>query len=325
MRRLKILTWHIHGSYLLYLTQVPHEFYLPVKSTNEPGYGGRCGTNPWGPNVHEVPAESVRDLELDCIIYQWRDHYFRDQYDLLSDTQRRLPRMYIEHDPPQQHPTFTRHPVQDPNTLLIHVTPYNALMWDNGVTPSTIIEHGVRVPESVQYIGNLPVGIVVVNHLMSRGRRLGSDIFTYVHERIPLDLVGMGAEEISGIGEVLLKDLPAFESHYRFFFHPARYTSLGLAVCEAMMIGMPIVGLATTELSTVIQNGVSGFIDTRIDRLIDGMKRLLSDPMEARDLGRGAQRRAKERFDIGRFVRDWSRVLQETTGHGEGISMGASS
>ena len=28
MRRLKILTWHTHGSYLYYLTQVPHDFFL---------------------------------------------------------------------------------------------------------------------------------------------------------------------------------------------------------------------------------------------------------------------------------------------------------
>ena len=27
-RRLRILTWHVHGNYLYYLTQVPHDFYL---------------------------------------------------------------------------------------------------------------------------------------------------------------------------------------------------------------------------------------------------------------------------------------------------------
>jgi len=40
----------------------------------------------------------------------------------------------------------------------------------------------------------------------------------------------------------------------RFFFNPIRYTSLGLAVCEAMMVGMPIIGLATTEMATTVQN-----------------------------------------------------------------------
>ena len=43
MRPLKILTWHTHGSYLLYLTQVPHEFYVLSKPDRPPGYAGRSG------------------------------------------------------------------------------------------------------------------------------------------------------------------------------------------------------------------------------------------------------------------------------------------
>src|SRR5207237_1173823 len=193
-------------------------------------------------------------------------------------------------DPPQAHPTFTRHPIQDENTLLVHVTPFNALMWDSGKTPTRTIEHGVIVPEDISYRGDLARGIVVVNHLQQRGRRLGHDIFESARQEVPLDLVGMAAEEAGGIGEILLKDLPAFEAAYRFFFHPIRYTSLGLAVCEAMMLGLPIVGLATTEMSTTIENGVSGYVDTNVGALVDRMRELLRDPAEARRLGEGARR-----------------------------------
>ena len=49
---------------------------------------------------------------------------------------------------------------------------------------------------------------------------------------------------------------------YRFYFHPVRYTSLGLSLCEAMTVGLPVVGLATTELPTIIDHGVNGFVDT---------------------------------------------------------------
>ncbi len=59
----------------------------------------------------------------------------------------------------------------------------------------------------------------------------------------------MGAEEAGGLGEVRHVELAAFAARYRFFFNPIRYTSLGLAVIEAMMVGMPIVALATTEMS----------------------------------------------------------------------------
>ena len=32
------------------------------------------------------------------------------------------------------------------------------------------------------------------------------------------------------------RDLPRFLAPYRFYFHPVRYTSLGLSLCEAMAI-----------------------------------------------------------------------------------------
>lgn len=315
MRPLRILTWHVHGSYLYYLTQSHHEFYLPVKTGYPEGYGGRLKGIPWSDNVQDVPAEAVREREFDCVLFQSRKNYQVDQYEILSASQQQLPRLYLEHDPPQEHPTNTRHPVDDPNVLLVHVTPFNALMWDSGCTPTCVIEHGVTTP-AVRYTGELKRGLVVVNGLRSRGRRLGADIFERVQQQVPLDLVGMGTADY-GLGEIPHAQLPAFQAQYRFFFNPIRYTSLGLAVCEAMMLGMPIVGLATTELTTVVENGVSGYVDTDVDRLIAVMQRLLRDPAEASRLGEGARRVARARFHIQRFIRDWNAALALVTGKEE--------
>ena len=201
MRPLRVLTWHVHGNYLLYLSRADVEFYLPV-APGRPGYGGRGDTFPFPDRVRDVPAEAVRDLELDCVLFQSRQNYLEDQYEILSDEQRPLPRIYLEHDPPQEHPTDTRHPVDDPDTLLVHVTPFNDLMWDSGRTPTRVIEHGVFVPEDARYTGEFERGIVVVNHLRRRGRRLGADVFERVREEVPLDLVGMDAESLGGLGEV---------------------------------------------------------------------------------------------------------------------------
>ncbi|MGL6158508.1 MAG: glycosyltransferase family 1 protein, partial [Ralstonia mannitolilytica] len=259
-RRLRILTWHVHGNYLYYLSQVPHDFYLVTRPPDAsgcvpPGYAGKVGALPWGDNVHEVPFDAVAGERFDAVLFQSRVHWEQDRLTVLSPAQRALPTIYLEHDPPQEHPTNTRHWVQDPNVLLVHVTPFNALMWDSGITPTRVIEHGVHLPVPARYSGDLARGIVVVNHLARRGRRLGADVFDTLRRQVPLDLVGMGAEDAGGIGEVGNLHLPAFCARYRFFFNPIRYTSLGLAVVEAMTIGMPIVGLATTEMSTVIDSG----------------------------------------------------------------------
>jgi hypothetical protein len=310
-RRLRVLTWHVHGNYLYYLTQAQHEFWLVTRPGQPPGYAGRSGVLPWGGNVHEVDAAVVAQREFDVVLYQHREQWEHDRLMVLSEAQRKLPSIYLEHDPPQNNPFAERHWVQDPATLLVHVTHFNRLMWDCGDVPTRVIEHGVLVPEGVRYTGELERGIVVINNLATRGRRLGLDIHASVSGRIPLELVGMNAQQAGGLGEIGNLDLAAFTARYRFFFNPIRWTSLGLAIVEAMTIGMPIVGLATTELPTVIVNGENGYVATDVDMLIEQMRLLLADPAHARRLGEGARRTALERFGIERFKRDWDNVLRE--------------
>jgi glycosyltransferase involved in cell wall biosynthesis len=312
---LRVLTWHVHGNYLYYLSQVPVEFYLPVKEGRPEGFGGRAGGFPWPDNVHEVSAEDVRDLEFDVVLFQSRRNWETDLGEILSpEQQEKLPRVYLEHDPPREHPTDTKHVVDDPNVLLVHVTHFNQLMWDSGRTPTTVIEHGVMVPDDVRYTGDFDRGIAVVNGMDWRGRRLGRDVFDTAKQSVDIELVGMGSEELGGLGEVPHQLLPSFVSQYRFFFNPIRYTSLALSLCEAMMLGMPAVVLATCEYATVVHDGVSGYADTDLGRLIDRMSFLIDDRAEALRLGRAARDAALERFRIDRFVRDWEAVLTGVAG-----------
>ena len=314
-RRLRILTWHVHGNYLYYLTQVPHDFYLVVDAARSTHHTGRSGSLPWGANVHEAPASALRDMQFDLVLHQSRDTWEVDRLTLLSEAQRRLPCVYLEHDPPQEHPTDTRHWAANAGTALVHVTDFNALMWDSTSAAITrVIDHGVLPLTDARYSGERESGIVVVNNLDLRGRRLGNDVYADMARRIPLVLVGMGSERCGGEGEVPNRALPARVAQHRFFFNPIRYTSLGLAVIEAMMVGTPVVGLATTELVTVIRNGENGFVDTRLDRLEDAARCLLRDPGLAREMGAAGRRSAVGRFAIGRFVDDWLVLLRELAG-----------
>jgi hypothetical protein len=255
----------------------------------------------------------VRNLEFDCILFQSKKNYLEDQYELLSEAQLALPKLYLEHDPPREVPTDTRHLVDDPNVLLVHVTHFNRLMWDNNRTPTAVIEHGVLIPPGVAYSGELEKGIVVINGLGKRGRRLGLDVFERVRQEIPLDLVGMGSKELGGLGEIPNPDLPAFTARYRFFFNPIRYTSMGLSVCEALLAGLPVVGLATTEMAVNIQNDVSGYVHTDVDFLIRKMRLLLEDRQLANRLSVGAREAALRQFNIERFKQDWLDTLHRMT------------
>jgi hypothetical protein len=312
--RLNILTWHIHGTYLNNLCQTPHNWYLPVKEGRPVGYGGRGATFEWPDWVIEVPAPEVRHLDLDLILYQSSANYTQDQYEILAPHQLALPRVYLEHNVPRPNAVNERHFVDDPDTLVVHVTHYNRLMWDCGRSPTTVIEHGVRVRPGVRYTGELERGVVVVNGMQNRPRITGHDLVLRVRQQVPLDLIGIDSERLGGLGDIPHVDLHAREARYRFFWHPIRYTSLGLAMLEAMMLGMPVLCFSVTEHPRVVQDGVTGFVSNDLEALVERMQLLLADPGLAAEVGRNGQRVAEERYNIQRFVRDWDRVLRACAG-----------
>jgi hypothetical protein len=335
MQRLKILIWHIHGSYLNTLARIDHDWYLPVKEGRPEGYGGRGPTFDWPDYVREVPAEEVRYLPLDLIIYQTPKNYFEDQYAILSPEQRQLPKIYLEHNTPKPHAIDTRHPIDDPNVLLVHVTHYNRLMWNNGRTPTMVIEHSVAIDSTVSYQGILERGITVINGMQKRPRIAGYDLFLQAREALGamksgpsgrdksgpyLDIAGMQTEELGGLGDIPYRHLHRRIAEYRFLFSPIRYTSLPLAVIEAMTIGMPVVALATTELPTVIEHGRSGYVSCNIDELIAQMRLLLAYPDEAKRLGARAKEIARQRFGLDRFIRDWNAAFTQVVGGLAGVS-----
>ncbi|MGZ3681135.1 MAG: glycosyltransferase [Ktedonobacterales bacterium] len=314
MQRLKILIWHIHGSYLNTLGRIDHDWYLPVKPGRPEGYGGRGRTFDLPEYVREVPAEQVRDLDLDLIIYQTPKNYFEDGPEILSAEQQHLPKIYLEHNTPKPNAVEMRHPIDDPNVLLVHVTHYNRLMWDNGHTPTIVIEHSVAIDPRVVYTGERARGITVVNGIQKRPRIAGYDVFQCVRQVVPLDAMGMQTEELGGLGDVPYRDLHRRIAGYRFYFSPMRYTSLPLAVIEAMTMGMPVVALATTEVPTVIANGETGYVSCDVDELIDRMHMLLADRSEAQRLGANARAVALDRFGLDRFIRGWNAAFALVTG-----------
>lgn len=318
MARLRILIWHIHGSYLNALARIEHDWYLPTKPGRPEGYGGRGPTFDLPDYVREVPAGRVRDLDLDLVIYQTPRNYFEDGPAILSPAQRRLPAIYLEHNTPRPDPASTRHPIDDPEVLLVHVTHFNRLMWDNGRSPTMVVEHSAGIDPDVRYSGELASGITLINMMQRRPRITGYDLFLSAARAVPLVAAGMGTDAADfgapGLGDIPFRDLHRRVARYRFLFSPIRYTSLPLAVIEAMTIGMPVVALATTELPSVIQDGVTGYLSNDLDALMARMRALLDDRDEARRLGANARRFALERFGLDRFRRDWNAAFAAARG-----------
>lgn len=311
-----VLVWQIHGSYLNTLVQAfagkPYRFYLPTKPGKPEGYGGRGPTFPWSPETVEVPAEEVRDLDLDLVVYQSEKNIAEDAREILTEEQRALPAIFLEHNTPQGRINEMTHPVDDPGVLLVHVTHFNDLFWDGRRTPTRVVDHAV-VPsgEDVGYAGELERGVSLVNDLPRRRRVVGGDVFLRAREEVPLDLFGFDSAEVGGFGDLPQREVHGRMGRYRFYFNPIRYTSLPLSVLEAMDLGLPVVALATTELVTVIKDGENGFIGTDVGYLIGRMRELLADPELARSLGEEGRRTVRKRFGLERFAADWEGAFRE--------------
>jgi hypothetical protein len=303
---LEVLTWHVHGAYMGALARVPVRWTLPV-APGRVGYGGRSRTAAWPDNVVEVPVDELPTRSFDVVVYQHHLHHAVDRFTVLTPEQRSAPAVFIEHDPPRAAPTDTVHPVTEPATTVVHVTAFNALMWDTRA-PSVVIDHGVDVPVEPARLER-PAGIAVINDLAGRGRRLGLDVFLEARRHLPLTLIGMGAEELGGQGEVGPADVVPTVAAHRFLFSPIRYTSLGLGILEAMAAGVPVVGLATTELVTVVHDGVEGFVNTAPAALWHAGRRLLDDRPLALAMGAAARDVAASRFGMARFVSEWLELL----------------
>src|SRR5205807_7818477 len=158
---------------------------------------------------------------------------------------------------------------------------------------------------SIRYSGRLARGTTVANGMQKRPRIAGYDLFLDARMGIPLDAVGMETEAFGGLGDMPYRHVHRRVADYRFLFSPMRYTSLALAVIEAMTIGMPVVALATTALPTVIEHGVSGFVSCNLEKLVEGMQFLLAHPQKAAEMGAKAKQVARQRFGLERFIHDW--------------------
>ncbi len=322
---MRVLIWHVHGSWTTAFVQGRHTCLLPVMPGRGPDGRGRARTWNWPANAVEVPAGRLRDEQIDVVILQ-RPGEEELAFRLTGRRPGRdLPAVYLEHDAPGGNVPLTRHPMADRDDLhLVHVTHFNELFWDSGGTAVSVIEHGIVDPGPA-WTGELPRAAAVINEPLRRGRYTGTDLLPFFVQAAPLDVFGMGVRELpsalgqpSALGEPGItahEDLPQARMHAelarrRLYLHPFRWTSLGLSLIEAMHLGMPVVALAATEAAEAVPPG-AGVVSTRLDYLRDVMRALLADPQAAAGMGKLAREAALARYGLPRFLADWDRLLAE--------------
>lgn len=309
---MRILLWHVHGSWTTALVQGDHEYLLPVVADRGPDGRGRAHTWDWPPAAREVTAEEGPDLHVDVVLLQRPHELERLAESWLGGRRpgRDLPAVYVEHNAPQGRIAEMRHPAADrPDLTIVHVTHFNDLFWDGGSTPSRVIEHGVVDP-GYRYTGELPRAVVVINEARRRGRVTGTDLLPRLNGVVPIDLFGMDAGALGGMENPPQHLLHDEMARRRVYLHPIRWTSLGLSLIEAMHLGMPIVALATTEAPEAVPPA-AGTVSTDVRLLAEEVRRLVADPGLAHERGIAARAAALNRYGLERFLADWDDLLGE--------------
>jgi glycosyltransferase involved in cell wall biosynthesis len=311
---MRVLLWHVHGSWTTAFVHGRHEYLVPVLPDRGPDGLGRARTFDWPGSVAEVSPDALRDAEIDAVIVQ-RPH----ELDLVREwTGRRpgadLPAVFLEHNAPEPHPVNTRHAIADRSDIhLVHVTHFNRLFWDSGRAPTRVIEHGVVDPGD-RYTGELPHAAVVVNEASRRGRMVGADLLDTFAAVTPVDVFGMGEKGQAGpvrrIGDIPQAAMHTELARRRLYLHTTRWTSLGLALVEAMHLAMPIVSVAATEVVEAVPPS-AGVISTDVDRLTRAVRDYVNDAEVARMAGKSARAYALQRYGLVRFLADWDRLLEE--------------
>lgn len=318
---MRILVWHVHGSWTTSFVHGGHDYLLPVVADRGPDGRGRARTWTWPARAVEVSPESLADADIDLVVLQRPEEMLLVEEWTGRRPGRDLPAVYVEHNTPGGRAATSRHPLADQRDIAIaHVTHFNRLFWDCGSARTAVIEHGIVDPGH-RYSGEWPRAGLVINDPVRRGRAVGTDLLPAIAGAAPLDVFGMNVRALAGAVDVAADRLWTFEdlsqqhmhtelARRRVYVHTSRWTSLGLSLLEAMQLGMPVVALATTEAVRAVPPQ-AGVVSTRVEDLVSAVWRFVHDPLEAQTVGAAAREAALARYGLGRFLADWDALLQD--------------
>lgn len=318
-----MLIWDVHGGYTDALLQGKQQFvYCRDPDAGDFGRLAEAGLRRLGAsrpdNTVEATVEELRDDPPDVVLAQRLE-----EVDALERLLRRTPgrdlgAIFLEHNTPKGSVPNSVHPLADRRDWrVVHVTPFNRLMWDTGSTEVRVIEHGLADP-GARCTGELERAVFVVNEPVRRWRTTGTDLLPQF-AAVPVDAYGIDGDLLPAAfdgqcpqlrfgGNLSPAELDAELAERRVYLHLTRWTSLGLSLINAMMLGMPVVALGTTEAFRAVPSG-GGVCSTDVAELVDAALCFVKDRDRARAAGAVARRHALERFDLGRFLADWNACL----------------
>ena len=253
--RMRILAWHVHGSWMTSFVSGRHDYVIPLTPDRDADGRGRAqtGTGRRGP-VRCRSRPAGRALRRCCPPAPSRGRApravdgpagRRGRLPSTSSTTRRRPR-------PRGHPARgdAREPAQRHTLGPCHVT---STRWRGTAATMRSSSSSTASPtRGTRYTGEDPSLAAVVNEPVRRWRVAGTDLLLRVARLRPGARLRDGTDALVGVAGNAESTWPGRTSRpgqaelhaalgrHRAYLHPYRWTSLGLAMLEAMALGLPV-------------------------------------------------------------------------------------
>ena len=115
-------------------------------------------------------------------------------------------------------------------------------------------------------------------------------------------------EHVQFLGPI--RNVREFLSVLDVFTHPSIFEGLGIAVIEAMSMGLAIVATKVDGLAELITDGVEGSLvePNNPIALSKAMKRILSDPALRKNMGQRARKKAVGKFSVKTMIQKYEEL-----------------
>lgn len=312
---MKLLVLNCHEAWVHQLGVLGAELDVVI------GLPGRY-TRTWDTRMRPVPPKArllslaeIRDARYDAVI----NHNITD---LLDTKHLDAPKLLVLHETlegrmAQQGADFEPRDMRAMlNTYLasvgghaVAISRSKAKSW--GVT-HMVVQNSADPDQYLEPVGDVACGIRVANHVVSKRVFLAWDFHEAAMQDVPCRLVGHNPE-LSGVEPAEdWAHLKRMLASHRFMVHTAdpRYEDgYNMAVLEGMAAGLPI--LVNRHPTTIVQNGVTGYVCETPEEMRTHARRLLEDPALARQLGDNAREYVARQFGPDRFRVEFTRAVQE--------------
>lgn len=304
-----LLVGATHERYESMMARCPHNFYML----------GGPSIKPWDRRFAEMPSNYTQldgslgpnqiplDIGIDLVVSQSRNtqYGYARQFAEASN----CPMVSVEHVLPNPHWGEARFLEKSAlrGNLNVYISEYSRDAWRD--PEGVIIEHAVDAelfrPNMVKSL----VVLAVVNRWKERDAECGYYFWEEATHDLPTTIVG----DNPGISQ----PPPSTEALARcygdalIFANTAAVSPIPMSLIEAMAAGCAIVTRTNAMLSTVIEDGVNGFLADTPEAFRAKLIELLEDPAKAATMGQRARETAISRFDLNRFRRQWDEVFRK--------------